>query len=205
MKLSDWQAQFSEAIKGRAWEGTPATEAQAARLAVYQRGYWQRLSGSLEDDFRLTFRLLGKDRFFDLVRDFLDTERGFQPDLGEISDVFAAYIRARFPGGTLARAALLDLQAVHAFFAPEAEPNGRYFGLHPSVSLFGDGQRFYLTWRGADGLERRRLDEPAFQLLTSFEPPAELGEITGRLEGFDSEMVRASVEQWAREGIVVGR
>jgi hypothetical protein len=207
VKLSEWQTQFSEAIKGRPSEGAPQTEAQAARLAVYQRGYWIRLSGSLREDFPLTLRLLGKDVFFQLVTDFLATERGFQPDLGELSDVFAAYVRSRFPGKPVARAAHLDLQAVHAFLAPEAEPGGRYFGLHPSVRLLADGQRFYLSWRSENGVERSRLAEAGYQLLASFDPPAELSEISQRLDdtGLDPVFVRSSVEEWSREGLVVPR
>ena len=206
MNLSEWQIQFSQLIKGQACEAAPSTEAQAARVAVYQRGFWQRLSGSLMEDFPLTYRLLGRDLFLELVHAFLDVERGFQPDLGEVSDVFAAYVRSTMPGTPAARAAHLDLQRVHAALAPETPPSGHHFGLHPSARLLADGERFYVTWRVHRYVERRRVTEAAYQLILGFDPPADLATITDRLSelALEPEFVK-EMEEWSSLGLLTQR
>jgi hypothetical protein len=205
VRLSEWQAQFSDLIKGRAVEGAPATASQAARLAVYQRGHWLRLSRSLREDFVLTERLLGRTRFTGEMRSFLDTERGFQPDIGEVSDVFAAFLRARFPRSAIARAAQLDLQSVYAASAPEPDNSGRGYGLHPSVQLFTDGKRFYASWRSEEIVERKRISEGQYHVLTAFDPAGDLSEIGLRLGemGLMPDLVQAQVAELSRLGLVV--
>jgi len=102
----------------------PATE----RLAVYNRQYWFRLFGVLQNEFRLTCALLGPWHFNRLASLFLQESPPAAPDLARAVDGFVQFAR-RFPIDAATvnpqaalQAAEIDEGFRNLFWAPRLSP-----------------------------------------------------------------------------------
>jgi Putative DNA-binding domain len=99
------------------------------RLAVYNRQYWFRLFGVLQNDFRLVCALLGPWKFNELASAFLLDAPPTGHDLARAADGFSEFVRA-FPRKTeltvpplaLAQAAQIDEGFRRIFWAPRQSP-----------------------------------------------------------------------------------
>jgi hypothetical protein len=117
----------------------PGTSLSAAqRLAIYNRQYWCRFFGVLQNEYPLTARLVGFWFFNELAERFLLTRPPRSVDIHEAADGFEPFLRAelrgsraqalslRLPGAALLEAAAMDEAWRRAHAAP-AEPR-----FHPS-------------------------------------------------------------------------
>ncbi|MDX2091201.1 MAG: DNA-binding domain-containing protein [Kofleriaceae bacterium] len=88
------------------------------RLAVYNRQYWFRLFGVLQQEHRLTVALLGAWAFNDLATQFLVAKPPQGHDLGAIAEGFAAFASAMLQRKEIAEALAIDRAFRTAALAP---------------------------------------------------------------------------------------
>jgi hypothetical protein len=98
----------------------------AERLAVYNRQYWYRLFGVLQQDHRLTVALVGAWSFNGFATDFLLAKPPEGHDLADITDGFASFLGARLPasldvqGRQLPRQVIVEALAIDLAFRAAA-------------------------------------------------------------------------------------
>jgi hypothetical protein len=71
------------------------------RLELYHRQYWYRLLESLDEDFPVLRRFLGRDRFWCLIEDYLRAQPPRTPSLRHLGAGLAAFVAARVDGRAL--------------------------------------------------------------------------------------------------------
>jgi hypothetical protein len=210
MNLHEWQNQVRDGMRrGASYEGLFATPARGAsleqRFEVYRDGYWLRASESLVEDFSLSERLLGKERFESAIRDFLAVKSEYELELGELSPGFAAFLSER-ARASVVRALRLDLLAVEARRAPDpaAVPGGG-IGLVPSARLLADGGRRYVFWRHEGYVRRERISADSMKLLEAFRTPAPVEMLGERLEplALEPDFVQEEIAMWVECGLIV--
>lgn len=116
-------ARYGAAILASARPGptTPAAE----RLAVYNRQYWFRLFGVLQNEYPLTTAVVGAWTFNALATEFLRTHPPRGKDLGDVAIGFVEHLAATLPPGslrlspsrhTVPRAAVVQAASIDAAF-----------------------------------------------------------------------------------------
>ncbi len=136
-----------------------------ARLRVYAEAYFWRLRDVLAEDFPQAARLLGPDRFEDVVRDYLKRHPSEDPSVRHLGRDMAAFFhrRAGLPRylGDLAR---LEWARLEVFDAPDTEPLTAgglrrvapedwpqlRFLPSPALAVIRAGWRVHEIWAGAD-------------------------------------------------------
>lgn len=202
MDLAEWQKRAHKAI--RMGEGAAEAFAEPARVRAYSLSFPAVVRGSLEDDFPLLMRLLGRARFHALVREFHSVPRGYFVEVRAIAPAFLCFLEAGGAAASTLRAARIDLLAEEARLAPEPAVGGVVFGLHPSARLLEAGRRSVCVWRQEGVVCREKLSPEELTLLRCFEKPAELAEISARLEraGLAMEFVQEAVAVWSASGVI---
>ncbi len=203
MKLHEWQTQAHKLIRsGQLAEGVFEEQ---KNLPVYARGFRSTVNDSLASDFSLLLRLAGKKRFVAAVDAWLEKPRGYLIELRALAPAFLRFLEARGEPPAVLRAARLDILAEEARIAVDHQAGGRIFGLHPSVRFLEDGKRRYCIWRQDGGVCRERLSPAELKLLRVFSEPAELAEISGRLEraSLEASFVQEAVAVWSESSVIV--
>lgn len=99
------------------------------RLAVYSDAYFSRIVEALEIDFEATCKVLGKETFFELVKDYLKEFPSTSTNIDEIGSKLPDFIRKLDPGITipyLSELAQVEWALIEAFYAddlPLFDPN----------------------------------------------------------------------------------
>ncbi|MGE0398242.1 MAG: putative DNA-binding domain-containing protein [Kofleriaceae bacterium] len=114
------------------------------RLAVYNRQYWFRLFGVLQNEYRLVTALFGAWTFNEIAERYLRAQPPRGHDLADIAEQFAAFAVdaaapddptfVRIPPDALREAIAIDLAFRTAMRAPR-DPELRLAGLNPSQLL----------------------------------------------------------------------
>ncbi len=203
MNLREWQSLAHRAIRGETASGSAFLEPE--NLSAYVRGFRGRVRESLESDFPLLLRLVGREAFRARVDSWLREPRGYFIELRALAPELLRFLAERGEPASVLRAARIDLLAEEARIAPEEATGGRLFGLHPSVRLLCEGPRAYCIWRQEGSVCRERLRAEELRLLECFAERAELAEISERLErsGLEPGFVQGSVAVWSESGVIV--
>ncbi|MGZ3660209.1 MAG: HvfC/BufC family peptide modification chaperone [Bdellovibrionota bacterium] len=210
MQLRGWQKQFREGMRagGDALSLFLAAEAPSLgdRFRVYREGYWLRVSESLAEDFPLTERLVGKAVLESAMLDFVAQKEGYELELGELSPLFAEFLRGR-AAPALDRSLQLDLLALESGRSPEpvSLAESVAFGVHPSARFFSSGRRNYVLWRAEGSVCRERISPRTLALLRCFQKPGGLEALGEKLEvlGEDPAFVQGTVAEWTQLGLIV--
>lgn len=203
MNLREWQNLAHKAIRGgqdadRLFEG-------AENFHVYRQALWPKVYGLLREDFALLERLVGREYFHGLVEAFLKERKGYQADIGELTPAFVVFVEEKKKSPAMQRAARLGLLEAEARAARENGGEGNFFGLHSSARLLGKDGRYYAIWREEGEVRRERIREVDFRFLECFQAPAELAEISRRLERarLSPAFVQGSVAVWKDLDLIV--
>jgi hypothetical protein len=118
-------ARYPASLRELAVSG-PGLDADA-RLAVYNRQYWFRLSGALQGDYPLVCRLLGAWAFNQRARDYLLAHPPSGHDLQQVGSRFGSFLLAPgravgLPRRALAQAVAIDEAIRRALLAPAERP-----------------------------------------------------------------------------------
>ena len=230
MDLKSLQLKFRDALKSEntsAWQDMPISAhsrfTQEECLRVYQNAYWIRMENSLEEDFALTMRYVGYEKFSAYMREFLMHLPGPRHTLAEESEKFHAYLIAKARNQAQPRleiAATLDHTMCVAFHLPEQPDLGHYgfdgtenFSLSSALLLnhfhLPDGkEKHYITWRSFPlGLQRKRLTINEAKILQEFVAPATLEKIAVRLEmlAIDPTLVQKVIARWTKRGAICAK
>lgn len=203
MNLREWQSLAHRAVRGDTASAHAFLEPE--NLPAYVRCFRGRVRESLESDFPLLLRLLGRPGFRARVDSWLEEPRGYFIELRALAPAFLSFLEERGEPASVLRAARIDLLGEEARIAPEEAAGGRVFGLHPSVRLLVEGSRAYCIWRQEGSVCRERLRAEELRLLECFTGRADLAEISERLErsGLEPGFVQSAVAVWSESGVIV--
>lgn len=93
----------------------------ADRLGVYNQQYWFRLISVFQEEYPLTLRFLGLDRFNALVMDHLSAHPSSSPLLQNLSDRWLTWLKDNGADRDLLEVAQLDRIYIELFDAPQAQ------------------------------------------------------------------------------------
>jgi uncharacterized protein (UPF0276 family) len=109
----------------RTFLDTPAFD-RVARLEVYADAYFWRLLGVAREMFPLTAWLLGRERFHDLVTDYLLVHPSTEPDIGRVGDALPSFVAGhRYAVDGLAEIAAIELADAVALHGADDRPATR--------------------------------------------------------------------------------
>lgn len=208
MSLEDLQNKLKETIvKSDKEIIKDELSSPADNVEIYNRSYKNALMNSLSEDFPDTLDYLGKEKFDQLIQEFISSAPSRSEDLGELSSKLPEYIQA-------SAAHSQDLKLVelsHIEWLKEKSFRTSYPGRLPEVSvdrplILSPGAYVYknkLIFTFDSETQMVEINEIQAQILTALQSPLPIEEIVEMRDDYNTSDLQIWFEFWTSNQIII--